>query len=93
MGSLFVLKVVPEVIDPVMGPFQLGGIQRQIRTIEATNIRRSVRIVSCPEVVRFTGDSECGLFGPENDLLHLLRAETLRCALLREIRSNNPCLE
>ena len=37
--SLFLLKVVPEVIDPVMGPFQLGCIKRQIRTIEATNIR------------------------------------------------------
>jgi hypothetical protein len=37
--SLFLLKVVPEVIDPVMGPFQLGCIKRQIRTIEAMNIR------------------------------------------------------
>jgi hypothetical protein len=37
--SLFLRKVVPEVIDPVMGSFQGGCIQRQIRTIEATNIR------------------------------------------------------
>ena len=37
--SLFFLKVVPEVIDPVMGSFQIGCIKRQIRTIEATNIR------------------------------------------------------
>jgi len=36
--ALFVLKMVPEVIDPVMGSFQLGCIKRQIRTIEATNI-------------------------------------------------------
>src|SRR5271167_4380558 len=36
--SLFFLKVVPEVIDPVMGSFQLGCIKCQIRTIEATNI-------------------------------------------------------
>ena len=37
--ALFLRKVVPEVIDPLMGPFQLGSIQRQLRTIEATNIR------------------------------------------------------
>jgi hypothetical protein len=37
--SLFLLKVVPEVIDPVMGSFQRGCIKRQIRTIEARNIR------------------------------------------------------
>ena len=37
--SLFLLKVVPEVIDPMMGPFQLGRIERQLRAIEAANIR------------------------------------------------------
>ena len=37
--SLFLLKVVPEVIDPVMRSFQRGCIKRQIRSIEATNIR------------------------------------------------------
>lgn len=37
--SLFLLKVVPEVVDPVIGSFQRGCIERQIRTIEATNIR------------------------------------------------------
>ena len=31
--SLFLLKVVPKVIDPVMGPFQLGCIKGQIRTV------------------------------------------------------------
>jgi hypothetical protein len=31
--SLFLLKVVPEVIDPVVGSFQLGCIKGQIRTI------------------------------------------------------------
>src|SRR6202044_3895908 len=36
---LFLLKVVAEVIDPVMGSSQLGRIERQIRTFEATNIR------------------------------------------------------
>ena len=36
--ALFLLKVVPEVIDLVMGSFQLGCIKRQICTIEATNI-------------------------------------------------------
>jgi hypothetical protein len=36
---LFLLKVVPEIIDPVVGPFQVGCIQHQVRTIEATNIR------------------------------------------------------
>jgi Na+/citrate or Na+/malate symporter len=36
--SLFLLKVVPEVIDPVVGSFQLGCIKGQIRTIEATDI-------------------------------------------------------
>ena len=38
-NALFLLKVVAEVIDPVMGSSQLGHIERQIRTIEATNIR------------------------------------------------------
>jgi hypothetical protein len=38
-NALFLLKVVAEVIDPVMGSSQLGRIERQIRTIEATNIR------------------------------------------------------
>src|SRR5271170_7584492 len=37
--ALFLLKMVPEVVDPAMGSFQLGGIQRQSRAIEATNIR------------------------------------------------------
>ena len=37
--SLVLLKVVAEVIDPVIGSFQLGRIERQVRTIEATNIR------------------------------------------------------
>jgi hypothetical protein len=37
--ALFLLKVVAEVIDPVMGSSQLGRIERQIRTIEATDIR------------------------------------------------------
>ena len=37
--ALFLLKVVAEAIDPVMGSFQLGCIKRQIRTIEAMNIR------------------------------------------------------
>jgi hypothetical protein len=36
---LFLFKVVPEIIDPVMGSFQLGRIKRQLRTIEAANIR------------------------------------------------------
>ena len=36
---LFLLKMVAEVIDPVTGAFQLGCIKRQIRSIEATNIR------------------------------------------------------
>jgi hypothetical protein len=36
--SLFFLKMVPKVIHPAMGSFQLGCIKRQIRTIEATNI-------------------------------------------------------
>jgi hypothetical protein len=38
MNALFLLKVVPEVIDPVMGSFQLGCIKRQIRSIEVANI-------------------------------------------------------
>jgi hypothetical protein len=38
-NALFLLNVVAEVIDPVMGSSQLGRIERQIRTIEATNIR------------------------------------------------------
>ena len=37
--SLLLLKVVAEIIDPVMGSFQSGCIQHQIRTVEATNIR------------------------------------------------------
>ena len=37
--ALFLLKVVAEVIDPVMGSSQLGRIERQSRTIAATNIR------------------------------------------------------
>ncbi len=35
--GLSLLEVVAEVIDPVMGSSQLGRIERQIRTIEATN--------------------------------------------------------
>ena len=30
--SLFILKVIPEVINPVVGSFQLGRINGQIRT-------------------------------------------------------------
>lgn len=37
--SLFLLNVVCEVVDPVMGRSQLGRIQRQLRAIEATDIR------------------------------------------------------
>jgi hypothetical protein len=37
--ALFLLKVVGEVKDPVMGSSQLSRIERQIRTIDATNIR------------------------------------------------------
>ena len=37
--ALFLLKVVAEVIDPVMSSFQLSFIKRHPRTIEATNIR------------------------------------------------------
>ena len=36
---LFLLKMVAEVIDPVTGTVKLGCIKRQIRSIEATNIR------------------------------------------------------
>ena len=36
---LFLLKVVAEVIDPVMSSFQLTGVKRSRRTIETTNIR------------------------------------------------------
>src|SRR5258706_3774340 len=36
---LFLLKMVAEVIDPVTGAFQLSCIKREIRSIEATNIR------------------------------------------------------
>ena len=34
-----IAQTVPEVIDPVMGSFQRGCSKRQIRTIEAANIR------------------------------------------------------
>src|ERR1700728_4328889 len=37
--SLLLLKMVPEVIDPSMRPFQRGCIKPQISTIQATNIR------------------------------------------------------
>ena len=56
--SLFLLKVVPKVIDPVMGSFQLGCIERQIRTIEATNIcMMNLLLVIHPSISRLqTGD-------------------------------------
>src|SRR4029077_9898275 len=63
--SLFLIKIVSEVINPVMGPFQLGCIKRQIRTIEATNIRMvnlllvihpSIRRLQTRDVGRQTGD-------------------------------------
>src|SRR6202011_5359824 len=51
--ALFLLKVVAEVIDPVMGSSQLGRIERQIRTIEATNIRvRNLLMVLYPFIGR-----------------------------------------
>jgi hypothetical protein len=51
--ALFLLKVVPEVIDPVMGSFQLGCIKRQIRTIEATNIcKMNLHLVIHPFIGR-----------------------------------------
>jgi hypothetical protein len=36
---LFLLKMIAEVIDPVTGTVQLGCFKRQIRSVEATNIR------------------------------------------------------
>jgi hypothetical protein len=67
--SLFLINVVPEVIDPVMGPFQLGCIKRQFRTIEATNIRMmnlllvihpSIRRLQTRDVGRQTADMIVG---------------------------------
>src|ERR1700745_1167999 len=56
--SLFLLKVVPKVIDPAMGSFQFACIQRQIRTIEATNIcMMNLLLVIHPFIDRLqTGD-------------------------------------
>src|SRR6266550_3733583 len=56
--ALFLLKVVPEVIDPVMGSFELGCIKRQIRTVEATNIcMMNLLLVIYPFIDRLqTGD-------------------------------------
>ncbi len=49
----FLLKVVAEVIDPVMGSFQFGCIKRQVRTIEATHIRMmNLLLVIYPPVGR-----------------------------------------
>ena len=36
--SLFSLKVVAEIINPVMAPVQFDGIKRQLRVTEATHI-------------------------------------------------------
>ena len=59
--SPFLLKVAPEVIDPVMDPFQLGCIKRQIRTIEAANIRMmNLLLVIHPSIGRLqTRDVGC----------------------------------
>src|ERR1700739_1400807 len=56
--ALFLLKVVPEVIDPVMASFQLGCIKGQVRTIEATNIcMMNLLLVIHPFIGRLqTGD-------------------------------------
>src|SRR6185312_795227 len=51
--SLFLFKAVPEVINPVMGPFQLCCIKRYIRTIEATNIcMMNLLLVIYPSISR-----------------------------------------
>src|ERR1700722_818076 len=56
--SLVLLKMVPKVIDPVMAIFQLGSIERQTRTIEATNIcMMNLLLVIHPSISRLqTGD-------------------------------------
>jgi hypothetical protein len=61
--ALFLLKVVAEVIDPVMGSSQLGRIERQIRTIEATNIRvMNLLLVRYPFIDRLqAGDGATAL--------------------------------
>jgi hypothetical protein len=51
--SLFLLKVVAEVIDPVMRSFPLSCIKRHPRTIEATNIRMmNLLLVIYPSIGR-----------------------------------------
>jgi hypothetical protein len=51
--SLFLLKVVAEVIDPVMASFQRGRVKRQIRTIEPTHTRMlSFLLIIYPAVGR-----------------------------------------
>src|SRR5438445_5602424 len=51
--ALFLLKVVAEVIDPVMRSFQLSCIKRHPRTIEATNIRMmNLLLVIYPSIGR-----------------------------------------
>lgn len=57
-SSLYFFSKVPEVIDPVMGSFQLGRIKRQLRIIEAANISiRDLFPLTYPSVGRIqTGD-------------------------------------